>query len=76
MAPMNIIEELVKPVSLSLRLFGNMFGEEMVVVILFILVPFFVPVPIQLLGVLMAFIQAFVFTLLTITYISILVHGH
>ena len=35
MIPMNIIEELVKPFSLAIRLFGNMFGEEMVVTILF-----------------------------------------
>lgn len=76
LAPLNIIEECVKPVSLSLRLFGNMFGEEMVVVILFTLVPLFVPIPIQMLGILMAFIQAFVFTLLTTTYISSMVHGH
>ncbi|KKM10842.1 hypothetical protein SY88_11950 [Clostridiales bacterium PH28_bin88] len=76
MAPLNIIEELVKPVSLSLRLFGNMFGEEMVVVILFILIPLFVPTMVQLLGVLMGFIQAFVFTLLTTTYIATHLHGH
>ncbi|WP_227762544.1 F0F1 ATP synthase subunit A [Zhaonella formicivorans] len=76
LAPLNVIEELVKPVSLSLRLFGNMFGEEMVVVILFTLVPLFAPVPIQMLGVLMGFIQAFVFTLLTTTYIAAMVHGH
>jgi F-type H+-transporting ATPase subunit a len=74
--PLNVIEEVVKPFSLALRLFGNMFGEEMVVMILFTLVPLFVPIPIQMLGVLMAFIQAFVFMLLTTTYISAMVHGH
>lgn len=76
LAPLNIVEELVKPVSLSLRLYGNMFGEKMVVSILAILVPLIVPVPVQLLGVLMAFIQAFVFTLLTTTYITTMVQGH
>ncbi|MCG0277021.1 MAG: F0F1 ATP synthase subunit A [Thermanaeromonas sp.] len=74
--PLNVIEEMVKPVSLSLRLFGNMFGEEMVVTILAILVPFLVPTPIMLLGVIMGFIQAFVFTLLTVTYIANFIHGH
>ncbi|MDK2821275.1 MAG: F-type H+-transporting ATPase subunit a [Clostridia bacterium] len=74
--PLNVIEELVKPVSLSLRLFGNMFGEEMVIAILFIMLPFLLPTPIMLLGVLMGFIQAFVFTLLTITYITNFIHGH
>lgn len=76
MAPLNVIEEFIKPVSLSLRLFGNMFGEEMVVVILFILIPLFLPSMVQLLGVLMGFIQAFVFTLLTTTYITTHLHGH
>ncbi|AKX97867.1 F0F1 ATP synthase subunit A [Neomoorella thermoacetica] len=74
--PLNVIEELVKPVSLSLRLFGNLFGEEMVVTILFLMIPFLLPTPIMLLGVLMGTIQAFVFTLLTITYIANFVHGH
>jgi len=74
--PLNVIEELVKPVSLSLRLFGNMFGEEMVVVILFLMIPFLLPTPVMFLGILMGFIQAFVFSLLTITYIANFVHGH
>ncbi|MHB1125885.1 MAG: F0F1 ATP synthase subunit A [Bacillota bacterium] len=76
LAPLNIVEELVKPVSLSLRLFGNMFGEKMVVSILFILVPILIPTPVMILGVLMGLIQAFVFTLLTTTYITAMVHGH
>lgn len=70
LTPLNVIEELVKVVSLSLRLFGNMFGEETVVTILFILVPLVVPATIQLLGVLFGFIQAFIFTLLTISYLA------
>lgn len=74
--PLNVVEELVKPVSLSLRLFGNMFGEEMVVTILFLMIPFLLPTPIMLLGVLMGTIQAFVFTLLTVTYIANFIHGH
>ncbi|MBC7324756.1 MAG: F0F1 ATP synthase subunit A, partial [Moorella sp. (in: Bacteria)] len=74
--PLNVIEELVKPVSLSLRLFGNMFGEEMVVTILFIMLPFLLPTPVMILGVLMGLIQAFVFTLLTVTYIANFIHGH
>lgn len=76
MLPLNIIEELVKPVSLSLRLFGNIFGGELVVTILFIILPLFLPIPVQLLEVLMGLIQAFVFTLLTSTYIAIFLEGH
>lgn len=76
MAPMNIIEEFVKPFSLAIRLFGNMFGEKMVVSILFVLVPLAVPVPVMMLGLLMGTIQAFIFTLLTTTYLSAFTQGH
>ena len=74
--PINILEELVKPFSLALRLFGNMFGEKMVVTILFLMVPLLLPVPIQIFGVLMGVIQALVFTVLPIIYIAGFVHGH
>lgn len=76
MLALNIIEELVKPVSLSLRLFGNIFGGELVVTILFIILPLFLPIPVQLLEVLMGLIQAFVFALLSATYIAIFLMGH
>ncbi|ADG83725.1 ATP synthase F0 subunit A [Thermincola ferriacetica] len=67
---LNIIEELVRPVSLSLRLYGNIFGEEMIIAKLSEMVPVLVPVPMMLLGVLTGAIQAFVFTLLATTYIA------
>ncbi len=76
LVPLNVVEEAVKPVSLSLRLFGNMFGEKVAVTILFILVPLLIPVPVMLLGVLMGAVQAFVFTLLTVTYLTTSVKGH
>ncbi len=74
--PLNILEEFTKPLSLSLRLFGNVYGEEMVVLGLFGLIPFLLPVPMQLLGVLFGFIQAFVFTMLASIYISTATSGH
>ncbi|MGB9887319.1 MAG: F0F1 ATP synthase subunit A [Moorellales bacterium] len=70
LTPLNIIEELVKIVSLSLRLFGNMFAEDTIVLILFILIPLVVPAVMQLLGVLFGFIQAFIFTVLTMSYLA------
>lgn len=70
MLPLNLIEELVRPLSLSLRLYGNIFGEEMVVAVLLSLAPYFAPIPMQLLGLLFGFIQAIVFTTLTAIYIS------
>jgi len=68
--PMNILEELIKPFSLALRLFGNMFGEKMVTSIIFVLVPLFAPVPVMALGLLMGAIQAYIFSLLVTTYLA------
>lgn len=65
-----IIGHLARPLSLSLRLFGNMYGHEIVLMIFFGLVPFLLPIPMMLMGVLVAFIQTFVFTLLAMIYIA------
>jgi F-type H+-transporting ATPase subunit a len=64
-----IIGHLSRPVSLTLRLFGNMNGHELVLMIFFGLAPFLVPLPMMLMGVLVSFIQAFVFMLLAMIYI-------
>lgn len=68
--PLNLIEEVIRPLSLALRLFGNIFGEEMTLLVLLGLVPMFVPVPIMALDLLFGFLQAFIFTMLTATYIG------
>ena len=65
-----VIGHLSRPISLSLRLFGNMNGHELVLMIFFGLVPFLVPLPMMVMGVLVSFIQAFVFMLLAMIYIS------
>ncbi len=65
-----VISHLARPLSLSLRLFGNMYGHEVVLMIFLTLVPLFLPIPMMLMGVLIAFIQTFVFTLLAMIYIS------
>ncbi|MFK5926422.1 MAG: F0F1 ATP synthase subunit A [Desulfuromusa sp.] len=65
-----IIGHLARPLSLTLRLFGNMYGHEVVVMIFLALVPLFLPIPMMLMGVLIAFIQTFVFTLLAMIYIA------
>ena len=64
------MEDLVKPVSLTLRLYGNIYGEETVTECLFDLVPLGVPVIMQALSVLMGLIQALVFALLASIYIT------
>ncbi len=65
-----IIGHLARPISLTLRLFGNMYGHEIVLMIFLALVPFLLPVPMMVMGVLVAFIQTFVFTLLAMIYIA------
>lgn len=65
-----IIGHLSRPLSLTLRLFGNMNGHELVLMIFFGLAPFLVPLPMMLMGVLVSFIQAFVFMLLSMIYIQ------
>jgi F-type H+-transporting ATPase subunit a len=81
LAPLFVILEgvshLVRPVSLSLRLFGNMFGDHLAVEIFTDLTKLGVPVAFYLLGTLVALIQAFVFTLLSIIYVAMAVsHDH
>ena len=73
--PLLIIEEFVRPLSLSLRLYGNIFGEETVVEQIFGLIPLFVPIPFMVLGLLFGFLQALVFTMLSSIYIRGAVSG-
>lgn len=79
MFPIEVIGEIARPVSLSIRLFGNIFGEETVIAILIGLaastLPIFLPIPFQLpillFGVLTSAVQALVFSLLTCVYITL-----
>ncbi|MCC6643899.1 F0F1 ATP synthase subunit A [Candidatus Peregrinibacteria bacterium] len=65
---LHIISELVRPVALSLRLFGNIFGGEIVLVVAFLLVRGLVPVPFMMLEFVVGLIQAFVFSTLFLTF--------
>ena len=70
MIPIELIGHIARPLSLTVRLFGNIFGEDLVLVILLLLAPFLIPIPMLGLMIFTAFIQAFVFTLLAMMYIS------
>ncbi len=80
--PIEVISELVKPFTLAMRLFGNIFGEDTVIVVLAGLAVAMLPkvpilplqFPILVLALLTAFVQALVFTLLTCIYISLMSH--
>jgi F-type H+-transporting ATPase subunit a len=70
MLPIELISHLARVMSLSLRLFGNIFGEELVILILASLIPFLVPLPMMFLGLLTATLQAAIFVILTMIYIA------
>jgi F-type H+-transporting ATPase subunit a len=74
MAPLMLIIELIshlaRVMSLTLRLFGNIFGEELVIIILAGLVPFVVPLPMMFLGLLTGTLQALIFVILTMVYLG------
>lgn len=70
MLPLNLIEQVVRPFSLALRLYGNMYGEEMVTEQLGHIFPVLVPLLMQVLSLLFCLIQAVVFTMLLSIYIE------
>ncbi|MFZ3208170.1 MAG: F0F1 ATP synthase subunit A [Geobacteraceae bacterium] len=65
-----VIGHLSRVISLTLRLFGNMNGHELVLMVFFALAPFLIPLLMMVFGLLVSFIQAFVFMLLTMIYIQ------
>ena len=76
LTPIHIISELSRLISLSLRLFGNIFGGEVLLAVMIVLVPVVVPVAFLLFEVLVGFVQALVFALLTMTYITLAIAEH
>lgn len=74
--PIAILEDFTKPLSLSFRLFGNILADELVVGVLVLLVPLFVPLPVMLLGLFTSAIQALVFATLAAAYIHEALEGH
>lgn len=81
LGPLSILEEFVHPFSLSLRLFGNIFGEETLLAVIVFMMPYIVPIPIMILSLIFGLIQAIVFTTLSAIYIGDVLqasaaHGH
>lgn len=69
--PIEIISTCIRPVSLALRLYGNMYGDHMVLGTFSGLAPFLVPIIFMVLGMLVSFIQAYVFVMLSMVYVSL-----
>jgi F-type H+-transporting ATPase subunit a len=70
MMPIEIISHLSRPISLSVRLFGNIMGEDIVLAVVLLLVPLLVPMPVLVLMIFTSVIQTLVFMLLAMMYIA------
>jgi len=70
MVPIEIISHFSRPVSLSMRLFGNIFAEELLIVIMASIIPVLLPLPFMAVAIFTSVIQAFVFVLLACIYIA------
>jgi F-type H+-transporting ATPase subunit a len=70
MLPFNIIGEISRTIALAVRLFGNMMSGTVVVAVLISITPFLFPIVLQLLGLLTGMIQAYIFAVLAMVYIS------
>ena len=68
--PINIIEEIAKPVTLAMRLFGNILAGEILLEVLYALVPWFVPMVWIAFSLFIGLIQAFIFTTLVSIYLK------
>jgi F-type H+-transporting ATPase subunit a len=74
---LELISELAKIISLSFRLFGNVFAGEVLLTIIFSLAPYIVPLPFMGLELFVGLIQAFIFAMITLVSISLhtAIHG-
>ncbi|MDH3342827.1 MAG: F0F1 ATP synthase subunit A [Gammaproteobacteria bacterium] len=70
MLPFHIISELTRTVALAVRLFGNMMSLEMVALLILLVAGFLVPVPILMLHIVEALVQAYIFGMLALIYVA------
>jgi F-type H+-transporting ATPase subunit a len=70
MLPIELISHFSRPVSLSLRLFGNIFAEDLLILIMASIIPFVLPLPFMVMAIFTSLIQSFVFVLLSCIYIA------
>ena len=68
--PLEIVSQFSRTLSLSVRLFGNILSTDLIVLIVFSLIPFLVPLPLAALGMLTGVLQAYIFTVLASLYIA------
>ncbi len=70
MLPLEVIGQLSRTLSLTLRLFGNMVSTELVVAVIYALVPLIAPLPVIVLGLITGVLQSYIFVVLATSYIS------
>jgi len=68
--PLEVIGQISRTVSLAVRLFGNVLSTELIVLVVFMLIPLFVPLPVIGLNIFTGLLQAYIFTALAAVYIS------
>ena len=73
---LELVSELAKIISLSFRLFGNVFAGEVLLTIISFLAPYFIPLPFLFLELFVGMIQAFIFAMITLVSISLHTTAH
>lgn len=68
--PLELLTQVSRTLSLSIRLFGNIFSGEMIVAVIFSLVPLIAPLPLQMFTMVVGLLQAYIFTALASVYIG------
>jgi F-type H+-transporting ATPase subunit a len=68
--PLEIVTEFSRTLALAVRLFGNMVSDELILAVLLSIAGLLVPVPLMMLAVLTGVVQAYIFTILTVVYLS------
>jgi len=73
---LEIISESAKIISFSFRLFGNIFAGEVLLTVMLMLVPYFLPLPFLFLEIFVGFVQALVFAMLTLVFMKMAAEAH
>lgn len=74
--PFNLLGEMSKAISLSIRLYGNVMSGAVIVAILLTIAPFFFPILMEMLGLITGLIQAYIFAMLATVYIATAMADH
>lgn len=74
--PLNLLEEVAKPFTMALRLFGNILAGEILLIVLYMLAPWIIPELWVGFSLVVGFLQAFIFTMLTMTAIAPVFRAH